>query len=453
VKFIGLDIGTTSICGIVLDTRSGRLQPINRDNNSWVRTKNKWERIQDPNKILGIAQDVISELHRRNKDVAGIGVTGQMHGITYINKHGAAVSPLYTWQDARGSLLYKSTKKTYSRVMSQQTGYMIAPGFGMLTHWYNRVNGLVPADAVKFCTIQDYVVMRLAGRAEPMMDTTNAASLGAFNLRENIFDIKALSSTGIKQKELPEVVSSGTIAGKHKNLPVYSALGDNQASFLGSVRNIDNTVLLNIGTGGQVSAYTRKYVKIDGLDVRPFPGGGYLVVGALLCGGKAYSLLENFFRNTAEFFSLPSGKTDFYERMNSIKYNKLVEDLNIDTRFAGTRQDPSIRGAINSISMNNFRPEYLVAGFLNGMANELHDFYAMMPELIRNRMRSFVGSGNGIRRNNLLRSIISGRFGHKISVPMYCEEASVGAALTAAVGSGFFKDFHSVGRVIKYSRG
>lgn len=452
MKFVGIDIGTTSICGIVLDVRNGRIDAVNRDNNTWIKTKNKWERLQDPRKILEIVRDVLDELLRRNKNVAGIGVTGQMHGIVYIDMHGLPVSPLYTWQDARGSLPFKNAKKSYSQVMSEQTGYMLAPGYGMVTHWYNRMNGLVPKDAVKLCTIQDYIVMRLSGRTEPMMDPTDAASLGVFDLRKNIFDVKALSIAGIMKEELPKVILSGSVIGHYKGIPISSALGDNQASFLGSAGNIDNTVLLNIGTGGQVSAHTHKYLKADGLDVRPFPGGGYLMVGALLCGGKAYSLLENFFRCTAEFFSLPAGNIDFYEHMNKIEYETLAEKLNIDTRFAGTRSDPSIRGVISSISMNNLRPDYLVAGFLDGIANELHNFYSMMPHSMRIKMISFVGSGNGIRRNKLLRSIISRRFGQKISVPLHSEEASVGAAIAVAVGVGFFRNFKSAGAIIKYSR-
>ena len=38
-------------------------------------------------------------------------------------------------------------------------------------------------------------------------------------------------------------------------------------------------------------------IRDRGIEARPFLGGKYLLVGASLCGGKAYALLENFFRS------------------------------------------------------------------------------------------------------------------------------------------------------------
>ncbi len=34
----------------------------------------------------------------------GIGFTGQMHGMLYVDASGMAVSPLYTWQDGSGEI-------------------------------------------------------------------------------------------------------------------------------------------------------------------------------------------------------------------------------------------------------------------------------------------------------------------------------------------------------------
>ena len=48
-----------------------------------------------------------------------------------------------------------------------------------------------------------------------------------------------------------------------------------------------HTMLVNVGTGSQFSVYTKDYMTCPGLETRPFPGG-YLLVGASLCGGRAY---------------------------------------------------------------------------------------------------------------------------------------------------------------------
>lgn len=449
MKFVGIDIGTTSICGVILNAVKGPITSVTSDNHSWIKSEHEWERIQNPANILATVKKVLSKLLSKYPDVAGIGVTGQMHGIVYTDRTGRAVSPLYTWQDARGSRL-KSKGATYAAELSRLTGYSLAPGFGMVSHWYNQEKNLVPKDAVKLCTIHDYVVMQLAGGCVPVIDPTDAASLGIFDLKWGVFDTRKLARAGIRQEFLPEIVPSGKVVGHYRGIPVCAALGDNQASFLGSVQNIKNTILLNIGTGGQISAYTEKFPAVKGLDVRPFPGGGYLMVGALLCGGKSYALLENFFRRTVALFVRPAKEIDFYSRMGKVDYAGLIDKVSVDTRFAGTRVDPSMRGSVSQLSMSNLTPEHLIAGFLDGISNELYDYYLKMPAPLRRSMRSIAGSGNGLRRNPLLCRIIDKRFARKMRIPAHREEASVGAAMTAAVGTKYFKNFQSAGSMIRY---
>ena len=76
-------------------------------------------REQDVEKITQTALSVIETLFERYPDIHSIGVTGQMHGILYVDADGNAVSPLYTWQDARGSLdVYKRQQHGFRLVFS-----------------------------------------------------------------------------------------------------------------------------------------------------------------------------------------------------------------------------------------------------------------------------------------------------------------------------------------------
>ena len=110
MKAIGIDIGTTSICGVVLDAENGNVltsRTVNSD--AFISTPNDWENIQDVTKIVAIASGILdSFLEEYAEEIAAIGLTGQMHGIVYVDAEGQAVSPLYTWQDARGNLPYPS---------------------------------------------------------------------------------------------------------------------------------------------------------------------------------------------------------------------------------------------------------------------------------------------------------------------------------------------------------
>lgn len=84
--------------------------------------------------------------------------------------------------------------------------------------------------------------------------------------------------------------------GLRPGVPVLLGIGDNQASFLGSVADRADTVLVNVGTGGQVVGFTGTFHPDPEIETRPFPHGGCLLVSAGLCGGGLCAVLERFFR-------------------------------------------------------------------------------------------------------------------------------------------------------------
>lgn len=96
---------------------------------------------------------------------------------------------------------------------------------------------------------------------------------------------------------LPDITGNMAVLGKYHGIPVTAALGDNQASFLGSVGLRGQTVLLKMRTDGQISVLSDQYFEAPGIEARPFVQGKYLLAGSSLCGGKAYAILEKFFRN------------------------------------------------------------------------------------------------------------------------------------------------------------
>lgn len=442
MNFLGIDIGTSSICGIVYNTVSKDIVSIAKINNTDMLSCNVWEKVQDANAIVDIVLDLIQELRIQYPDIKGIGLSGQMHGILYVNAEGEAVSPLYTWQDMRGSLLYKDGM-SYAAYLSKQTGFPLSTGFGLVTHYYNKVNSLVPQNAVKLCTIMDYTAIRLTGKCEPLVDCSNAASLGFFDKEKLAFDKDALWNVGIDSSILPEIGKAFSRVGHYENISVYTAIGDNQASFLGSIRDIRHSIHITVGTSSQISVYSEDYVNVPLLDTRPLPGGGYILVGAALCGGCSFSLLKKFFSETIKLYTGEEmDDTDLYKIMVSVPYKEVQEDdIRVETLFGGTRSHPEKRGKIMNISCLNWHPENLIRGFLEGMSQELYDFYQLLPNSVRERKTILVGSGNGIKRNPLLCQILEERFKCHLQVSACREEAALGACICGMVGNGYINNF------------
>ncbi len=445
MKAIGIDIGTTTISGIVLDTEKRQmLEARTVQNGSFIKTEHEWERIQDVDVILDKAEDLVKELLACCPEADVIGLTGQMHGIVYLNRNGRHVSPLYTWQDGRGNLSSDGHKPLTEQVMDK-TGVFIASGYGLISHLYNLRNGLVPREAVSLCTIGDYLGMALTGRKYPLVHISNAASLGFFDVQRGGFRKDAMKEMGIDPSILPEITEDFTELGRYQGIPVAAALGDNQASFLGSVGIHKNILLLNMGTGGQISALSDRYFEAPGIEARPFVKGKYLLAGASLCGGRAYAVLEHFFRSYAKVVGMEEASQYAVMAELAERGMKGADRLKVCTAFNGTRAEPGLRGSITNIGEDNFTPESLTFGVLEGMARELYDMYCLVREGTDLKAERLVASGNGLRMNPVLQEICSGMFGAELILADFKEEAACGAAVSGTMLKGIMEvDTHEM---------
>jgi sugar (pentulose or hexulose) kinase len=322
-----------------------------------------------------------------------------------------------------------------------------------------KARGVLPAVGTA-CFIMDYFGAMLTGK-QPVTDATCAASSGVFDLVAGDWDDDALAALGLLEQNLPVVLASGARLGElipaiaeatylPAGLPVFVGIGDNQASFLGSVPSRADTVLVNIGTGGQVAAYNDPFDYDPLLETRPFPGGGYLLVSAGLVGGRTYALLEQFFRDVGErFFDQSTGP--LYERLNTLAaaVPRGADGLRCEPFFTGTRDNPELRASWTGVSAENFTAGHFTRALLEGMARAFRSGYERIGRHLSVSRRRLVGAGNGVRENPVLARIVSDEFELPLAVPRHREEAAFGAALIASVGAGIFPDLDAAGRLIE----
>lgn len=454
MQIIGLDIGTTSVCGICCDANTGEIiESITVPNKATIKGDYAWEKMQDAEVLIHTVKEIADKLFETSKDICSIGITGQMHGIVYLNEDGEVVSPLYTWQDGRGDRIYKDGK-TYAGWLSEQTGYPLATGYGSVTHFYNVINDLVPEDAKTFCTIHDLAAMKLANEVKPILHPSDAASLGLYDLRANQFDVDAIAKVGMDLSFFPKVKDGYHMIGKTpQGIPVSVAIGDNQASVLGSVNDMENSILVNVGTGSQISCIIKGVPKNCDMDCRPLLDGLYLLAGSSLCGGRAYAILEKFLRETAMLVT-DSEVESAYSAMNRVmeNYHAPEQPLIVDTKFSGTRLEPNKRGSISNINIDNLTVPNLCDGVMNGMVKELYELYQEMKPLLGTIPVKMVGSGNGIRMNKHLAKRFVQKFGMSLSIPFHKEEAAFGAALFACAMAKSLSSIKEVQKVIRYDK-
>ena len=434
---VGIDIGTTSISLSVIDLTKKAPAAYRTVKNAFVLPTDESDLfLQDPEGIFDAAVLLLSDILAEFPTTRVIGLTGQMHGILYTDENGRAVSPLFTWRDRRADRMHQ-TGVSYCDALCRVTGMHIPAGYGMATHFYNVENRLVPKEARSLCTVMDYVAHRLTDRREILMHASNAASIGLFDpaacaLRTDLF--RRFDST----LTLPAVTSAPTVIGTYRGIPVSVAIGDNQASFLGSVKDPGGSILVNIGTGSQISAVS-PFRSVNGdTECRPLFGDDFLLCGSALSGGASYALAERFF---SEYAAACGIETDSqYEIMNRLAENALRSGqppLDVDTRFSGTRSDPTVRGAIRGIDSGNFTPGQLLLGILDGMCREL---YELFPKELLNEKHTLVASGNAVQRIQVLRERMETIFSKPVLLSKTKEEAATGSALLACLSAHLLGD-------------
>jgi len=469
MHLVGLDAGTTSISGVLLNVTTGTVERVvSVPHGADLSSEDTDVSLQDPEMIRETLETVLRVLvdearsdgadRTVSESVLGIAVTGQVHGILYVDGSGDALSPLYTWQDLRGRRVRASddtsSQESWTAWARARSGYNLPSGYGLLTHCINMDAGLVPPRAEQITTILGYLSMRLAGASSPRIDATDAHSLGLFAIDRNGFDLVAAQELGIEARLLPDVVPPGTKLGSTSDgIPVFVGLGDNQAAIIGSVLHADRSILINVGTSSQLSMICPDAleVPVPDLELRPFPGNRHLLSGAALCGGSAFAMLERLFRDVCRRY----GDVDpgpLFDRMVSADLDTLSADLvpDVRTQFLGTRDDPDARGSISRLGPANLTPDFLIAGFLSGIAGELARFRSALPGPLRKRATRIVAVGNGLRRNSLLRTILERELELPVVLPEAAEEAALGAAISAGVATGVYQDYLDELRPIHY---
>lgn len=474
---LGLDIGTTTIAAVAYDVDAHRLLArVTVPHDAGCTPADKlglgWAEIDLARSFaiaLSAMRQVVGSLGEQSARVRRIGVTGQMHGVAFLDANLRPVRPAITWQDQRTAA---SVADFIARCGGEgafaNMGCLPAAGYlGPTLAWLRQHDRLPRAAA---CFIPDAVASMLMAvrcashrRGEsPMTDATLAASSGIYDIVNQAWDRHVLDALGLGDAMLPAVGTAGadlglldgTIAGRlglTAEVVVGVPLGDHQASLIGSAADRVGCVHINIGTSSQISAVVDRFAPVDtvrGIETRPFPGRRYVRSGAGLCGGEAFALLRRFFEATATLLGCePPPSQEAYAAM--VRAASAVpsgtDGLRADVRFDGARYRPAVAAALTFLRRTNFTPAHVARAVLEGIVDELWQFFeAMQAEgICASRL---IGSGNALRSNPLLVEVLSSRFGLPMQLAQWEEEAAVGAAIVAARGAAEGRDGAGVER-------
>jgi xylulokinase len=391
----------------------------------------------------------------RAEDVAGIGLTGQMHGLVLLDASGAVLRPCIMWNDQRtAAQCAEITNELGASNLLRLTGNPVLPGFtAPKILWVREHEPEVYGRVAHVLLPKDYIRYRLTG--EMLSDVSDASGTSLFDVKHRRWSPDMLEGLGIPRAWLPEVTESTTVGatvnkqaaqatGLAPGTATVGGAGDQAAQAVGSGIIAEGLVSVTLGTSGVVFAASNEYrVESEGrlhAFCHAVPGMWHLM-GVMLSAAGSFRWFRDTLGETEIVEAKPSGR-DPYEVLTELaaRIAPGCEGLLFLPYLSGERTphpDPDARGVFFGLTLRHTKA-HLTRAVMEGVTFGLRDSLELMKTLGID-FRQVRASGGGAR-SGLWRQILADVLGVNIALVNVSQGAAFGAALLAGVGVGVYGD-------------
>lgn len=259
--FLGIDLGTSSVKLILIDDK----QQIIATTSSPLtvsRPQPLWSE-QDPEHWWQATENAYQQLHKQQasalKQLRAIGLSGQMHGATLIDKHHRVLRPAILWNDGRS---FSECELIRQRVpdAEQITGNLLFPGFtAPKLLWIQQHEAEIFKAIYKVLLPKDYIRLQLTG--EYATDLSDASGTSWLDVGNRCWSTVMLDATELNESHMPQLFEGNAITGTVKadlaqrwQIPATTAVvgggGDNAASAISMNVIEPGQAFLSLGTSG-----------------------------------------------------------------------------------------------------------------------------------------------------------------------------------------------------------
>jgi len=252
----GLDVGTTSVKGLALDTGNGSVVASAEEGYPFDTPRPGWTE-QDPELWWAASERVLRQLSQAagSAGLGGIGLSGQMHGLVALDSSDAVLRPALLWNDQRTGPEAREIEKRLGGLegVVRATGNRSLTGFtAPKLLWMAHHEPELYARVAHVLLPKDYVRLRLCG--EHATDVTDASGTLWFDVRERRWSHTVLDALELDAAWLPRAEESAVVTGTTPGgVPVAAGAGDQGAGALGvGVDRAGGPVSVVLGTSGVV---------------------------------------------------------------------------------------------------------------------------------------------------------------------------------------------------------
>lgn len=441
---LGIDASTTGVKALLIDQdgvvvgSASTEQPLYTPQSLWSE--------QNPadwwNGAVASIRTVLAETGVSGDEVQGVGLTGQMHGLTLLDENGDVLRPAILWNDQRtGAQCDEIRRRIGRKRLIEITGNDALTGFTAPKilwvqenepHIYKKIRHiLLPKDYVRYQLTGDFAV-----------DRADGAGTILFDIKTRDWSPEMLDALGIPLEWLPKTYEGSQITGKvtaaaaqatglKAGTPVIAGGGDQAAQAVGVGAVQPGIVALTLGTSGVVFATTdQPFIEPDGrlhAFCHSVPGRWHLMGVMLSAAGSL-----RWYRDTVA----PGQSYDsLLEPAKDVPPN--CEGLLFLPYLTGERTphpDPLARGAFAGLTIRH-GAAHMSRAVLEGVAFGLRDSFELMKSAGLSSIHQVRVSGGGAR-SMLWRQILADVMDAELITVNSTEGAAFGAALLAGVGTG-----------------
>jgi glycerol kinase len=418
---LAIDQGTTGTTCLLVDEelsvagRGYRELPQHFPRAGWVEhdAEEIWQSVLDTAADAGGDPDTVAITNQRETTILWDRATGK------------PVAPAIVWQDRRTA---DRCRDLDAELIRSRTGLVPDPYFSATKlEWLLREHGR--RDGLAFGTVDSYLVWRLTGGEQHVIDVTNASRTLLVSLETLDWDDELLELFGVPRDVLPRIVPSGATVGEGELLgravTIRGIAGDQQAALYGQGCHAPGEGKATYGTGSFVLVHT-------GDDASPPPHGllktaaadGYALEGAVLVSGAAVQWLRDGLGILAD-----AAESEALAR--SVESTGGVHFVPALTGLGSPWWEPGARGLVSGITRGTTRA-HLVRAALEAIAHQLADVVEALPD-----PPSVLRADGGATANMFLMQLQADLLGVPLEVAAERETTALGvAALAAGRASG-----------------
>jgi xylulokinase len=256
--FLGIDLGTSGVKVLLIDD-SQRIIDSATAPLSVSNPQHGWSE-QDPLAWIEATESALLAVSQRNKlsAVGGIGLSGQMHGATLLDRDDKPLRPCMLWNDVRS--FAQADSMNQNAVFESITGNIVFPGFtAPKVAWCQTHEPECFEQIAKVLLPKDYLRLWLTG--EYVSDRSDASGTAWLDVAQRQWSEELLVATGLTKSHMPALVEgtevSGTLRqklaeqfGMSTRVVVAGGAGDNAASACGLGTVAPGSAFASLGTSG-----------------------------------------------------------------------------------------------------------------------------------------------------------------------------------------------------------